>query len=182
LRLFLKAAALLVQRDFPRKFVDQNIWTIISFIVGFLAAFVGGASGAILTNRYTRSQERRQKERDVIEEMYALAISVRRGIEPSLVAASASYTAIKSTWTDPMIRMTMLSDLYLPLLKSEVDEVSRRIQSVEDAFTHASYEQDNSGSVTKRIMPADFEQVAKTFKESITVLLATLQEHSKKRQ
>lgn len=162
--------------------MDQNTWTILSYFVGLLTALVAGATGAILTNRYTRSQERRRKERDVIEEIYALAITVRMIIEPSLVAAATPYTTIKSTWPEPMIRMTMLSDLYLPSLKPALEEVSRSITSVENIFARASYEKDEYGSATKKIMPDDFDQITESFRKSFTTLLATLRELAKKRQ
>jgi len=97
--------------------LDQNTWTLISQIVILLAALVGGAAGAILTNLYTRSQERKRKEREVIDEMYTHAVTVRRIIEPSLVAASAPNTTLQSTWLEPMIRMVMLTNLYLHCLK-----------------------------------------------------------------
>ncbi len=77
--------------------LDQNIWTIISCVVGFLTALVGGAVGAILTNRYTRSQDRRRKERDVIEEIYAQAITLRKSIEPTIEAASSPNTTLQAT-------------------------------------------------------------------------------------
>ncbi len=161
--------------------MDQNIWTIITIIASLLAAFVGGATGAILTNRYTRSQEKRRKEKDVIEEIYALALTVRMIIEPSLLAASTPHT-IKSTWPEPMIRMTMLSDLYLPSLKSELEELYERIISVENAFTRASSEKDGYGSATKKITPDDFDQITESFMKSFNTLLATLRELTKKRQ
>lgn len=161
--------------------LDQNIWTIISYVVGFLTALVGGAVGAILTNRYTRSQDRRRKERDVIEEIYAQAITLRKSIEPSIVAASSPNTTLQSTWYDQIIRMVALSDLYLPSLNPELEELYRSIQSVDDAFKRASYEMDGYGHATKKIMPDDFDEIAESFRKSFTTLLATLKELVKKR-
>jgi len=161
--------------------LDQNSWTIISFIAGFLAAFVGGATGAILTNRYTRSQERRRKERDVIEEIYVQALAVRKSIEPSIETASSPHITTQSTWLEPMMRMIALSDLYFPSLKPEIDELSASIVSVENAFARASNEMDGSGHATKRKMPNDFDQISKSFKKSVTTLLDTLRELAKKR-
>lgn len=162
--------------------MDQNTWTIISYFVGFLTALVGGAAGAILTNRYTRSQERSRKERDVIEEIYALVIAVRRSIEPSIVAASSPHTSIQSTWIDPMIRMVALSDLYLPSLKPALEELNESIQSVDDAFKRASFEMDGYGNATKKNMPDDFDRITESFTKSFTALLATLRELVKRRR
>jgi hypothetical protein len=162
--------------------LDQNIWTIISYIVGLITALVAGAAGAILTNRYTRSQERRRKERDVIEEIYAQAITVRRSIEPSIVAASSPHTILQSTWIDPMIRMVALSDLYLQSLKPILEELNESIKSVENAFTRATYELDGYGNATRKIMPGDFDQITESFRKSFTKLLITLRELAKKRQ
>jgi hypothetical protein len=162
--------------------LDQNTWTIISYIVGLITALVAGAAGAILTNRYTRSQERRRKERDVIEEIYTLALTVRLSIEPSIVAASSPHTTIQSTWVEPMLRMYTLSDLYLQSLKPELEELHEKIMSVENAFTRASYELDGYGHATKKIMPGDFDQITESFRKSFTKLLTTLREFTKKRQ
>lgn len=165
-----------------RKNFGSELWTIISFIIGFLTALVGGAAGAVLTNRYTRSQERRRKERDVIEEIYTQALTVRLIIEPSIVTASSPHITIQSTWLEPMMRIVALSDLYLQSLKPELEELSASIISVENAFTRASYELDGYGHATKKTMPGDFDQISESFRKSVATLLATLRELAKKRQ
>ncbi len=162
--------------------MDQNTWTIISYIVGLITALVAGAAGAILTNRYTRSQERRRKETDVIEEIYAQAITVRRSIDLSIVTASSPYTSIQSTWLEPMIRMVALSNLYLQSLEPVLADLNGSITSVEGAFTRASFELDGYGHATKKIMPSDFDQITESFKKSSNKLLTILQDLAKKRQ
>ncbi|SRR5260221_722760 len=161
---------------------EEQHMDIITYVVGFLTALIGGSVGAILTHLYSRSRERRRRERDVIEEIYVQAIVLRKSIEPAIVVASTPNSSIQSTWVEPMIRMVVLSELYLPSLKLALEELNERIKSVEDAFSRASYEFDGSGHVTKKIMPGDFDQITESFKKSFTRLLTTLRELAKKRQ
>ncbi len=161
--------------------LDQNTWTIISNIIVLVAALAGGAAGAILTSLSIRKQERRRKEMEVIEELYAQALKVRRSIDPSLISASSPSTRFSSTWQEPMIRMAALADLYLPSLKSALARANKSIMGVEEVFTHVSYEKDNYGHAIKRILPGDFDQRAEEYKESFKELLAALQELAKKR-
>ena len=158
--------------------LDQVIVTIISSAVVLIAALGGGAIGAILTNRYAQRQDKRRKETEVIEELYGLAIKVRTSVDAYLLAGPNS-TLSDFPVPESMLRMTVLTDLYLHSLTPRLEEFWNRIKRVENARKSSTYEKDNVGSAIER-KPADFDQVVDSYRKSFNTLRETLQDLAKK--
>lgn len=159
--------------------MDQVIATIISSAVVLIAALVGGAIGAILTNRYAQRQDKRRKETEVIEELYGLAIKVRFSVDAYLLAGP--HSNLSDPVPDLMLRMTVLTDLYLQSLIPQLEEFWKRITSVDNAHKRQYNVPDGYGHTTKGNTD-EFDQAKEAYIKSFNKFRETLQDLAKKRR
>jgi len=158
--------------------LDPIIVLVVSNIVVFIAALGGGAIGAILTNRYTQNQDKRKKEKEVIEELSRLAVKVRNNVNAylsvGLYAPPPDFEA-----SDLLLQMMILANLYLPSLSSNIEAFSKTVLKVKELRGRTSLKPDEYGSRVE-IRPDDYDQVVESFNKSLSDLMHSLQELAQK--
>jgi hypothetical protein len=106
-----------------------------------------------------------------------LAIIVRFSIEAYLLAGP--HSTLSDPVPDLMLRMTVLTDLYLQSLTPQLEEFWNRITSVENANKRQYNAQDGYGHVTKGNTD-EFDKAKEEYMKSFSEFRERLQELAKK--
>lgn len=156
--------------------MDQNIVLIITNVIVLVAALGGAAIGAILTYRFSLDQENRRKKREVIEDLYGLALKIYAEVDTYLSYGPNIQLSI--VVTDYLIRMQVLTDLYFEHHKAIVADFYSRVQDIEDAHRRQYNAQDDYGHAIIGDT-TEYDQAKEAYIKSFNKLIETFQKLAK---